>query len=450
MVLCANRAWSTVGTDDPIDSDRLLEICHVKLVYIGHNMFGELHEKTVMTIPPMLISPSASDAVSTSVSGINQTEYTVNVGLKCPQNIVPEDDVPPVDTLDYIDSSDFVDSEGSSDDTIILPSLDNTTHETLFLNVDDTTDRPIGTGYYTKVDNNVDANSGYTPRNDIHDIQRINDVIPRNDVLQGINVMHSVSVSSVNTENVSGSVFGSNGNIFENDHVKGINNLQNCSMSSLNTKNITEDHNYAVKSTNTMNTTDTSREHFDVNGTNSPDQVQSVSSTAGRSIKEKCPDVNEPSESVDSDENTDGNSSTDTVRKLRNLFLVKNPESTIYNLRKRDAMKNHLSIKVKKMDKDEIYHMSHPVPNWSEIDPYLSLEEVISDTEDKTNNVSTQNNKKLDESTTSDKYYMREHKAKQPLRTLRSVVVHNYMEDSDDDSDYTPITRSVKNSNIGL
>ena len=93
--------------------------------------------------------------------------------------------------------------------------------------------------------------------------------------------------------------------------------------------------------------------------------------------------------------------------------------------------------------------MSHPTPNWLEIDPYSSLEEVISDTEDKTNNVCTQNINQ-EESLTSDKYYMRERKVKRPSRTLRSVVVHNYKEDSDDDSDYTLVTQSVKNINVGL
>ena len=477
-MLCANCAWSTVGTDDPIDSDRLLEICHVKLVYIGHNMFGELREKTVLTIPPMLTSHSAIGAASTSVSGINQTRYNINVGLEPPPNIVPEDNVPPVDTLDYIDSSDFSDLEGSSEDTIIYPSLDNTTHKTPFLNVDDTTDRPIGTGYYTKVNNNSETNIGDTPRSDIYlsantknkiwnenttnqeeihnnivetpvSVLGSNDDIPRNDVLQGINVMHTVSVSGVNTENVSGSVFSSNGNVLENDHVKGINSPQNSSVSGLNTQNITEDHNCAVKSTNTVNMTCTSKENSDVNGMNSPDPVQSVPCTEGTSTIDEHPDTNELTEPVDSDENTDGNSSTDTVSKLHNLFLVKNPESALYKLWKRDAIKNRLSVKIIKMDKDEIYYMSHPTPNWLEIDPYSSLEEVISDTEDKINNVSTQNNNQ-EESLTSDKYYMRERKVKQPLWTLCSVVVHNYMEDSDDDSDYTPVTRSVKNSNIGL
>ena len=220
-------------------------------------------------------------------------------------------------------------------------------------------------------------------------------------------------------------------------------------MSGLNTQNIAEDHNYAVKSTNIVNVSSTNKENVDVSGLNSSDPVQSVPGTEGTSTINEHPDSNELIEPGDSDENTDGNSSTDTVSKLRNLFLVKNLEAALYKIWKRDASKKRLSVKIIKMDKDEIYRMSHPTPNWSEIDPYSSLEEIISDTEDKTNNVSTQNINQ-EESLTSDNYYMREHKVKRPSRTLCSVVVHNYKEDSDDDSDYTPVTRAVKNVNVGL
>ena len=49
VVLCADRCWSTVGTDDPINSTRLMDICHMKLVYVGNNMFGDLDERPLET-----------------------------------------------------------------------------------------------------------------------------------------------------------------------------------------------------------------------------------------------------------------------------------------------------------------------------------------------------------------------------------------------------------------
>ena len=168
VVLCANRAWSTVGTDDPIDSDQLLEICHVKLVYIGHNMFSELCEKTVPSIPPKLSNHTINDSISATVSGTNKPGSDIKVGLEPLPNTASDDDVPLLDTLEYIDSSEFSDLDGSSDNTIIYPLPDNTTNtlETSSLNINDTTDRPIGTGYCTKVDDKDGANTDDMPRGD--------------------------------------------------------------------------------------------------------------------------------------------------------------------------------------------------------------------------------------------------------------------------------------------
>ena len=42
VIWCTNRCWSTVGTDEPIESTRLMEICHMKFVYVSDNMFREL------------------------------------------------------------------------------------------------------------------------------------------------------------------------------------------------------------------------------------------------------------------------------------------------------------------------------------------------------------------------------------------------------------------------
>ena len=381
VVLCANRAWSTVGTDDPIDSDRLLEICNVKLVYIGYNMFGELCEKTVPSIPPMLSNHDINGATSASVSGINQPGYNINVGLEQSPNTVLDDDVPPVDTLDYIDSSDFSDLDGSLEDTIIYPLLDNTvnTLKTPLLNVDDTTDRPIGTGYYTKVNDNSDANIEGTPRSDIGlsadaeidslnkntmnqenkpndtietsvSVLGSNDDVPRNDRLQGINSSQNVSVSSINTENVSESVLGSNKDVPGNDGVQGINSSQNTSVSGINTNNIAEDHNYAAKSTNTVNVNSINNvcepESVDVIGLNGTNSVQSVPGTEGIDTINEHPDSNELIEPEDCDSNTSGNSSTDMVSKLRNLFLVKNPETAFYKIWEKDASKKRLSVKI--------------------------------------------------------------------------------------------------------
>ena len=45
VVFTQSKCWTTVGTDDEIPGKCLLEICDIKLVYIGNHMFGELHRK---------------------------------------------------------------------------------------------------------------------------------------------------------------------------------------------------------------------------------------------------------------------------------------------------------------------------------------------------------------------------------------------------------------------
>ena len=72
-------------------------------------------------------------------------------------------------------------------------------------------------------------------------------------------------------------------------------------------------------------------------------------------------------------------------------------------------------------------------------------------TKNETDNVPTQNSKCVESNNETQSYYMRERKVNRPSRSLHSVATHNYKEDSDDnDSDYMPVTGSVKNVNPGL
>ena len=51
VVFTSLRCWSTIGSDNPISSTRLLEICQVPLLYIGQHMYGEL--KLHLFVPVM-------------------------------------------------------------------------------------------------------------------------------------------------------------------------------------------------------------------------------------------------------------------------------------------------------------------------------------------------------------------------------------------------------------
>ena len=45
LVVCKNRYWSTLEIEDAITEEELFNQCHVKLVYLGNGIFGELKRK---------------------------------------------------------------------------------------------------------------------------------------------------------------------------------------------------------------------------------------------------------------------------------------------------------------------------------------------------------------------------------------------------------------------
>ena len=408
VVLCANRAWSTVGTDDPINSDRLLEICHVKLVYIRHNMFGELREKSVSSIPSNLSNLAITDATSASVLGTNKTGSNINVCLDPSLNTTSttDKDVPILDTFEYVDSSEFSDFDGSSDDTIIYSLPDNSTNtfETPSLNINDTTDRPIGTGYYTKVDDKDDeitsdmpwgdtgssvvtkagklnknttthedyGNIGNNTKNvietsvsvlslncdalDTDDVQGTNSL--QDNIASGINSEHDRNVQGTNDsqDNTASSMNSERGhnvqgtNCLQDNSVSGINNSQENIVSGI---NVAEDHNYAVKSINSTDVTGKNNacdsEITDVNGLNSVNSIENAQteiSTKVTDVEIELTDSDQLNDAEEHDSTTDGNSLTDTINKLHNLFLVKNPEAALYKMWEKDANKKRLSVKI--------------------------------------------------------------------------------------------------------
>ena len=56
VVFTRNRCWSTIGSDENISGDRLLEICDMKLLYIGQHMFAELKPKLFIPITKPVVS----------------------------------------------------------------------------------------------------------------------------------------------------------------------------------------------------------------------------------------------------------------------------------------------------------------------------------------------------------------------------------------------------------
>ena len=68
VVFTRNRCWSMIGSDDYISGDRLLEICDVKLLYVGQHMFAELRPKPFILVTKLVMSklPNYSHLKSTT------------------------------------------------------------------------------------------------------------------------------------------------------------------------------------------------------------------------------------------------------------------------------------------------------------------------------------------------------------------------------------------------
>ena len=66
------RGWSTITSDELLLFDEMLTVCHVKLVYIGERMFGELclkpfsskRKQMVTAVPKYIVSDENSPPFS--------------------------------------------------------------------------------------------------------------------------------------------------------------------------------------------------------------------------------------------------------------------------------------------------------------------------------------------------------------------------------------------------
>ena len=62
VVFTHNKCWSTIGSDDFISREHLLEICDLKLLYIGQHMFAELKQKPFIPVTKPVVTEAPSYA----------------------------------------------------------------------------------------------------------------------------------------------------------------------------------------------------------------------------------------------------------------------------------------------------------------------------------------------------------------------------------------------------
>ena len=82
VIFTSRSCWTTIGSDEPIDGNRLLEICQVHLLHIGLHMYAEIKSKPfvpvtkiTVTEPPIQVLPALHDVSS-------PTNKTIDLSIK--------------------------------------------------------------------------------------------------------------------------------------------------------------------------------------------------------------------------------------------------------------------------------------------------------------------------------------------------------------------------------
>ena len=133
----------------------------------------------------------------------------------------------------------------------------------------------------------------------------------------------------------------------------------------------------------------------------------------------------------------------------------------VEKLWKNEALNRKYSVSLNRLNKQEIYNLSHPLPDWDNIDPYSGLEEYSSDSQpdDETTVKNTETSCKLSKTMTMSKdcepYHMRSRTKTSPVcrkSSQRSSRMITYAESDShsSDSNFEPCPKPIRNGNIGL
>ena len=125
----------------------------------------------------------------------------------------------------------------------------------------------------------------------------------------------------------------------------------------------------------------------------------------------------------------------------------------IVSLWKNDAMKKKWTVPIVKLSKDNIYLLANPSPNWNNMDPYSSIED-IGNYSDKSN----PDNSRFPNKSCNRTYMCTRYCKSDPVNQgiwksqciRKSTISYTYDDVSMSDSDYNPKPKAVKDPNIRL
>ena len=464
VVYGKNRCWCTIGTDKPINGDRLLKICQVHLVYIGENMYGELRRKPFASKRPQFMSAAPVydtgevDTSNNKTAALNLSQSAVidinkEDGKHVPSHVHDHDYSKNGDNRRVTDSAEipefpeFANIGGSSSNSSPSPCDQPTSptspsseiqspakQQTKTVSTDsdydsdDTINYPPCETIQNNTGNGDDIDNALLATNDQSSVtvqvesENINSDKNMNATLRGINdcsLSDAMDVLGINKVN-------------SNKNLISVNNR-----SANNTRGINE---CPTDNTSTMNGINTGNER-DITGLNRAPVTGDNSKTDPKGINiSGANSDNTGSMSINTE--TDLNDSSSKSEDTDSNNFVKNPVTHVHNLWKKDAVQRTWTVDVPKLSKTRLYELTHPPPNWDQIDPYSSLEETV-DNEDECNPPPEETS-----NVNSSCYVLRERKlqnVKSSSRTRRvTSTMVSYKENSGSDSDYTPKPKRAK------
>ena len=113
VIFTAHGYWTTVGSDEPLSPMRLLEICEVRLMYIGTHMYSELKLKPFVLVQLPAVTESPCRIILHSVENntdiVKAMELTTGTAKQSSCTVTADDETEGMDGSEC--------SEGSESDT---------------------------------------------------------------------------------------------------------------------------------------------------------------------------------------------------------------------------------------------------------------------------------------------------------------------------------------------
>ena len=142
VVITANKLWSTLHSNDPVSKEVLLNICSVKLVFLGHLRFGVLRPK--VHTPEFVMVPIAAEGVTKPTTSYHSQQSQQSQPVSKPTTVTS----PPLNL--HITCKDLKqDTTASESITIQSPSMNSVPRTVLEAAKREVTDKdqplPVGT-----------------------------------------------------------------------------------------------------------------------------------------------------------------------------------------------------------------------------------------------------------------------------------------------------------------